>query len=218
MKKIILLAFIALTVTSAAQAQSFSLFTRGNVSIGSQYNELDYFGNTLFYSGGGGMGLEIGSQIGIVNNLRATVSFGYQLNLAFTGETVNDVTTTSSALFGRSFVGLGLINGFELSHRTISHILVGAGVQYNSPSKLRLTENDVDLGSNSYSAALGFYFEGGISLKLSDNLTLDPTIRYRSLSFEVEDNQFNAPNLTDERFVNYNANGVEFALTLVRAF
>lgn len=218
MKKIISLAFITLMVASAIQAQDFSLFTRGNLSIGSQYNELDYFGNTLPYSGGGGMGLEIGTRIGIVNNLKATVSFGYQLNLAFTGETVNDVTTTSSAIFGRSFVGLGLINGFALSHRTITHLLVGAGVQYNSPSKLRLTENDVDLGSTEYNSALGFYFEAGISLKLSDNLTLDPTIRYRSISFEIENYDFTVQHLVNADFLNYNANGVELALTLVRSF
>ena len=218
MKRIILFAFIALIISTTTQAQDFSLFTRGNLSIGSKYMELDYGGNTLLYSGGGGMGLEIGTQISLVKDLRATFSIGYQLNLAFMGETVNGVTNSSSAVFGRSFLGLGLINGFGLSHRTITHLLIGTGVQYNTPSKLSLTENEVDLGSTSYNSTISFYFEGGISLKLSDNLTLDPTIRYRSLTFEAEENQFNSPNLTDADFVNYNASGVEFALTLVRSF
>ena len=218
MKKIILLAFITLMISTSTQAQNLSLFTRGNLSIGSQYHDLDYFGNTLLFSGGGGMGLEIGAQIDIVQKLKANISLGYQLNLAFTGESVNDVTTTSSAIFGRSFIGLGLINEFELSHRTITHLLLGVGFQYNSPSRLRITENNVDLGSTSYQPALGTYIEGGFSLKLSDNLTLDPTIRYRSLSFEIEDYNFTAQHLMNADFLNYNANGVELALTLVRSF
>ena len=218
MKKIIFLAFITLAFNVGVQAQDVSLFTRGNLSIGSKYHELDYAGNTLLYSGGGGMGVEIGTHIGLVKDLKASFSVGYQLNLVFAGETINGVTNSSSAVFGRSFVGLGLINGFNLSHRTITHLLIGTGIQFNNPSQLSLTENEVDLGSISYSSAISFYFEAGISLKLSDNLSLDPTIRYRSLSFEIEDDQFNSPNLTDAEFVNYNANGVEFALTLVRKF
>jgi len=218
MKKIILLGLFTFLTTSVSLAQDFGLFTRGNLSVGPNYSQIYDAGIDLENRTGGAMGLEGGAQIGFANNLNVNLSTGFQINIALMTSSFNDIRSSTAVFYNRNFISFGLVKGIDLSHRTITDILLGAGIQYNVAGKLSITENDFYQGKVIFNPALGFYLESGISLKLSHNLSLDPTIRYRLLSFEVDDNQLGSSDQIRPDIENFNANGVEFALTLVRSF
>ncbi len=56
-------------------AQDAKFIARGNLSVGTNYEYLDYNGGLIAYSPGGGIGLEIGLERNLVGKLKHVVLF-----------------------------------------------------------------------------------------------------------------------------------------------
>ncbi len=215
MKKAILLFLFVLSV-SASYAQELGVFARGNLSIGTQYQMIEFSSENLYYSGGGGMGLEIGVQRAVKKNLDLVASIGYQLNMALRYDIVGDDDLTSSALFNRKFLSIGIANRMDINNQSLAQIVLGAGLQYHIPGRLQRTQNDIKLDDVDYRSQLGFYLEGGMSFELSNNARINPTVRYRFVSFEAHGFAPDAQMLFDSELVEYNGNGFELGVTLIK--
>lgn len=210
---------IIVVITSSARAihaQELSLIGRTNLSIGLDYRVLDYFGEDLLYSPGGGMGLELGLQVDMGEGFALQSTLGYQLNLAFQIESFDGVTNKSSSSFNRKFVSLGALKGFNLNGTTIKSLQFGSGINFNWPGALSRIENDVELGKSTYSTGIGLYFEAGLRLQILDNTYLDPAIRYRKLSFTAKSFTQGAVSELPDYLQKLNANGIELGVTFVR--
>ncbi|MGB3465275.1 MAG: outer membrane beta-barrel protein [Cyclobacteriaceae bacterium] len=217
MKKIFFIILTTVTLHATVEAQNPSLFLRGNLSLGTNYTTLDYNGFDISYSPGGGFGLDIGLQTELTENLNLRASLGYQLVVALQAESVNGYTNSSSATFNRKVLGLGLVKGIELDSRSLTHFLIGGGLQYNAPGRLSRTENTDSLGKISYKSSFGFYLEAGVAIRLSREMSLEPSLRYRSISFSGEDYTGGSFESLPAELQTLNASGIELGFTLVKA-
>ncbi|GEM_PF-4584364 len=215
-RTVLLLAIVLSAPIKTARAQSLSLVGRGNLSIGLQYNDLDYNGGELFYSPGGGMGLEGGLRLDIGEGFAIQSTLGYQLHLALQTESINGISNKSSFNFNRKFVSFGMLKKFKLGHGIVGGFQLGAGTSLNLPGTLKRIENDNELGESNYNSNVGFYFEAGLRLRILDNVYLDPAIRYRQLSFVAKSFSDGAISDLPEHLQQLNANGIELGLTIVK--
>lgn len=214
-KRVFLIFFFSL-ILAKGYSQKLNLIGRFNLGIGTEYQNLDYNGASVPYSPGGGIGVEIGFQSALIKNLMIQSTLGYQLNLALQAESSNGASNKTSFSFNRKFVSLGLAKKFELSEGIIDGFLIGSGINYNFPGRLKRIENDDRLGESEYSANLGYYFELGLRLDISQSIFLDPAIRYRRLNFVA--NSFSEGTVTElpRDLIDLNANGIELGLTIVK--
>ena len=213
-KNIILVSLFVSAIQSFGQSLDF--IARGNLSIGSKYETLDYSGADMFYSPGGGMGIELGLQWKLVENLYFQSSLGYQLNLALQTESFNGITNKSSFSFGRTFLSTGITKKFFISEDLFNGIMLGGGVQYSLPSSLTRIENETDLGSSRYKANLGYFIDLGVRLRMSETVFLEPGIRYRNLRLDGKSYNQGAIDDLPPALQNLNANGVELGLSLIK--
>ncbi|VXD11164.1 outer membrane beta-barrel protein [Marinoscillum sp. 108] len=215
-KQLLLIILFSIASVRVLTAQSLNFVGRGNLSIGAEYQSIDYNGGDLFYSPGGGIGVELGLQLDIVKGFAIQSTLGYQLHLALQAESVNGVSNKSSFNFNRKFISLGVLKNFKLTDKTVNSLQVGTGASINFPGTLKRTENDNELGESSYHSNFGLYFELALRLKLSDKVYLDPAIRYRRLNFSAE-SYSNGP-ITDlpDYLQDLNSNGIELGITFVK--
>lgn len=217
MYRLLCLCLLSAVLSSQAIAQKVSFFGRLNLGIGAQYENLDYNGATIAYSPGGGMGLEAGLSRELIKGFDAYVSLGYQKNLAMQYESMNGVSNETSFSFGRTFLSLGASKLFELSNGTIHGITVGGGLNYNIPGTLKLIENNESFGSATYQRALGFHLDTRLILKFTDDFSLAPGIRYRSLKFK-KGIVTNGTHPFPDKLHALNATGVEVSVTAFKRF
>ncbi|AHM63325.1 hypothetical protein D770_25400 [Flammeovirgaceae bacterium 311] len=198
-----------------ATAQNLKFISRLNLGIGAQYDWLDYNGNQVAYSPGGGMGLEAGLGYELLKNLDAYATLGFQKNLALQYESMNGVSNKTSASFGRGYFTAGFNKLFKTSDGVFNGIILGAGLNYNLPGKLKLTENNQSMGEWAYGNALGYQVEAKFKLKFTESFSLDPGLRYRNIRFENEQSANSAwPTLP---YMNrLNATGVDLSVALVK--
>jgi len=206
---------ILVSTIQLVNAQELHFISRVNISIGMDYKTLNYAGSEMLYSPGGGMGLEAGLQLDLQNGFALQSTIGYQLHLAFQGESGGGFSNKSSFNFNRKFLSLGALKNFKLSDGTgtLNGIHLGAGTHINLPGSLKRIENEFELGTSKYDPSLGFYVEIGLNLKIDEDMFFTPSIRYRQLSFSAksftEGSISNLPDYLQE----LNANGVELGVT-----
>ncbi|TRX61424.1 outer membrane beta-barrel protein [Fulvivirga sp. M361] len=216
MKKIILSVILSISTLYAALSQSMSVMVRTNISIGMDYQSLDFNGNELFYSPGGGIGIEGGLQLEMIERLYAYISVGYQLNLALQAENVNGSSNKTSFNFNRKLITLGAAKIIKLSENTVQGLILGAGMNYSIPGKIRIEENDADFGEISYESGFGFHLETGLRLRLSEGLYLDPSIRYRSLDLSGKSYNRGSFESLPDYLQELDASGLELGVTIVK--
>ncbi|MFK7953187.1 MAG: hypothetical protein AB8B73_10095 [Ekhidna sp.] len=204
---------LSLIISIGSYSQEVSPFGRLNISIGSEYGSLDYQGNDILYSTGGGIGFEGGLESILGYGLTPYISLGYQLNAAFQVENFNGVKNKSSFTFGRLFATAGLNKLFDVGGEVITHVIFGSGINYSIPTSTSRTENNIELGSTSYDPALGFHIDFKLRINVFDKTYLDTGIRYRHLNFSgteyTDSNQSSLPVELDDP----NASGVELSIT-----
>lgn len=219
MKKSIIILIGAVLLSLASNAQNTSFTIRGNMSIGTNYQSLDYSGQQLRYSPGGGSGIEFGIDQKLAREFSLRASIGFQLNLALQSEQSfgsNSYSNKSSFTFSRGFFSLGAVKGIPLSGKSVTHFLIGAGAQYHLPGPLERTENDSFRGRINYSSSFGAYMEAGILIRINKKASLEPTLRYRSLSFTASEFLHTSADETDEDLIDMSANGIEIGVTYVK--
>ncbi|MEM6644542.1 MAG: hypothetical protein AAF616_16300 [Bacteroidota bacterium] len=215
-KKILIATLITLTWINFTSAQNISFIARTNLSIGTEYQNIDYNGGNLLYSPGGGIGIELGLQVPLVKGFAIQSTLGYQQNLALQAESVNGVSNRSSVSFNRKLISLGLSKGFKLSDGTIKSLQLGVGSNLNFPGTLKRIENDERLGESNYNSNIGLYFEIALRIAISEGMYLDPAIRYRQLDFSV-DSFSDGPTTDLPGYLQaLNANGIELGVTFVK--
>ncbi|WP_224995625.1 outer membrane beta-barrel protein [Cesiribacter sp. SM1] len=214
MKHLLTLCLLA-ALAMPAMAQNLKFIGRVNVGFGAQYESLDYSGDQVVYSPGGGMGLEAGLGYELIKRLDAYATLGFQKNLALQYESVNGTSNKTSASFGRGYFTAGLNKLFKTSDGVLNGIILGAGLNYNFPGKLKLTENSHDMGEWTYTNALGYQVEAKLRLKFTDTFSMDPGFRYRNIYFEYEPTA-NSAWPAPANMNRLNATGVDLSLTLVK--
>ena len=170
-------------ISFSIYSQSVSSVGRVNLSIGTSYHEMDYSGGTVFYSPGGGIGLEGGLSIPIINNLTADITLSYQLHLALQSENANGASNTTRFNFNRKSINLGIHKTFPLNKKAVPGILIGAGTSYHLPGTLARVENDNDLGNIEYDPNGGAFVQLGVQVRFKKGYFIIPNLRYRMLSF-----------------------------------
>lgn len=196
--------------------QALTMVLRGNVGAGMSYYTLDYSGGSIFYSPGGGVGLEAGMQLELLKNLNLGVTFGYQHHLALQAETSTFYTNKTSFTFNRKYVSIATTKYFKISDKVLQNAITGAGFSYNSPGALIRTENNKNLGRSEYDNRFAVFFEGGLGFKASDTWSVNPTLRYRLLKFDAI--SFSEGEVVDlpTHLQRLNANGLEVGVTLIK--
>ena len=206
-----------MTIAGQATAQNLKFVGRYNLGIGAQYETLDYNGASVLYSPGGGMGLEAGLAYEVVKNLDTYVTVGFQKNLALQYESMNGVSNKTSFSFGRTFVSGGINKLFQLSEGTFNGIILGGGINYNMPGKLKIIENNENRGIATYNSALGFHIDAKLKLKFNDNFSLEPGLRYRNINFESS-NTLSGNSSFPEGLRQVNATGVDLSVSIAKRF
>ena len=194
-------------------AQKIEPLARINLSIGTEYKELDYAGGTLLYSTGGGIGLEAGLKLNLAKKFFIQTGLAYQLHLALQSESFNGISNTSRFNFNRKSINLGTYRGFSLNDKLAHEFILGVGANLNIPGKLTRIENDESLGSIEYDPSFGLYAEVGFKIPIS-NITLMPNFRYRILGFSAR--RFSDGHITQlpDYLRETNSNGFELGLTI----
>ena len=201
---------------SQLQAQNLKFIGRYNLGIGASYESLDYNGAQVLYSPGGGMGLEAGLGYELLKNLDGYLTAGFQKNLALQYQSMNGVSNKTSASFGRGYFTAGLNKLVETSDGVLNGFIFGAGLNYNFPGKLKLTQNNEYLGEWSYNNALGYQLEAKLRLKFTDSFSLDPGLRYRNIRYEFSPEKTTTSKPVPANMNRLNANGVDVSVTLVK--
>jgi hypothetical protein len=207
---------LLLVLAAPVMAQNLKFIGRINLGIGAQYERLDYNGNQIAYSPGGGMGLEAGLGYELIKNLDAYATLGFQKNLALQYESMNGVSNKTSASFGRGYFTAGLNKLFQTSDGVFNGIILGAGLNYNFPGKLKLTENNQSMGEWAYGNALGYQIEAKFRLKFTDTFSMDPGLRYRNIRFENEASTGSTSWSASTSMNRLNATGVDLSVSLLK--
>ena len=217
MPKQLLSLFIFLATIQFGVSQPY-LVARGNLSIGAEYETLDYSGGDILYSPAGGMGFEVGLQSRLAKNLFLQSTLGYQLNLALQAESFNGVTNRSSFSFNRKFINVGLLTRFLIPEdiAVFEGFTLGSGVHFSFPGKLTRIENEEQLGSSRYKSNIGYYIDLGVRLRMSENVLLEPGIRYRRVQHDGKSFTEGPIETLPVALQNLNCNGVELGLTLIK--
>ncbi len=220
MKKITTLLILNIIIAFGIQAQNITWTGRANLSVGMDYQSISYYDGEMFYSPGGGIGIEGGIQLEIIKNLNLYTSLGYQLNFALQAENNNGVSNRSSFSFNRKFLTLGVNKIIQLSDiNTVQGIILGGGVEFNIPGTMKIIENKDTEFLTKFKPNLGFHFETGLRLDLSQGFFLDATIRYRALEFSGKSFSYSRGSLsgTGTEFSDMlNASGIELGATFVK--
>ncbi len=220
MKKTTTLLILNLAIAFGIQAQTISWTGKANLSIGMDYQSINYYDGEIFYSPGGGIGIEGGIQLEIIKNLNLYTSLGYQLNFALQAENSNGVSNRSSFSFNRKFLTLGVSKIIQLSDiNTVQGLLFGGGVNFSIPGTMKIIENKNTEFITKYKPNLGYHFETGLRLDLSQGFYLDATIRYRALEFSGKSFSYSGGSHsgTGTEFLNkLNASGIELGATFVK--
>lgn len=209
------LVILMMSIQYFTHAQGVNFVLRGNTSNGLDAISLDYLGNNLQTSPGGGIGLEAGLQLPLMENLLLQPTLGHFLSFGFQYESINGTSNQSSMIFNRIFLSLGVIKQFKFDKPVFQGLLLGTGLQYNLPGKLKRTENNQELGYTTYDNSMAIYMEVGLRIKIAKALFLDPGIRFRRLHFNI--NGYSDGDIADlpGELRNLNANGLEFGLSFV---
>lgn len=218
MKKLFF-AGLLLCLAGQVSAQKLSFMGRVNLGIGVEYSQLDYNGTKIMYSPGGGFGLEAALCYSLITNLDAYAGLGFQQNLAYQYESMNGVSNKTSFTFTRGYFTAGVNKLFQLSEGTLHGFIIGAGMSYQFPGTLKITENNEQLVEATYKNALGLHLDAKLRLKFSETFSLDPGIRYRNLYLDAASTlQSGSGSTIPADLINLNASGLEFSATLVKRF
>jgi hypothetical protein len=192
-------------------ANEISVLARYNQGIGFEYNELDYDGNSLWYSPGGGTGFEAGLYIETFNGLYAYMTGEYRFNLAL----YSDVDIESSFVFSRGTMSVGTNYHFPYSNYGVSAVIIGAGMNYTEPGKLKIIENNQELGDVFYNPAIGFHVDCKIRFNISGIFYLDPGIRYRNIFIDSRRYEHGHTSSLPGYLNRLNVSGIDLSVTLV---
>jgi len=216
---------VALTVlvpSSPALAQSTHFISRVNWSAGFEYKQLDYYGENVLYSpGGGGLGLEFGFARNFLPGLEAYATVGFQWQFAYrTNEEcpghVADVDETKFS-FGRYFATVGMNQYIGINRGPLPDIIVGGGVNFNVPIRMRMTENNKPLGNIRYDQAQGYHVD--VKMRFStdrEGVFIEPGLRYRHLELNASEYAEGDVSILPDYLQNVNARGIELSLTIVK--
>jgi len=162
-----------------AQSQRKPFFEIGGVSsFGFDHQTINYISQSgdnlnLPYSGGGGIGLQLGLGVFLNKNWILRTDLQYQVVLAGQIENYNGVKTQSTAVFSRATISPGLYYSFSIPEKYfIKGVELGAHLDYNLPGALKITENNTKLEDTKFKNALGYRFKtlGLVQLKKDRNL------------------------------------------------
>ncbi|MEM6264915.1 MAG: hypothetical protein AAGI38_20555 [Bacteroidota bacterium] len=215
-RELLLGTLMLIALVQLVNAQGLNLIVRGNIAIGTEYQSLDFWGRNLSYSPGGGLGVEVGVQFDMLKGFGIQLTLGRQFNYTFHEETVNGITNRSSFTFNRRFISLGVLKNFTLTDGIVNSLQVGAGTNLNYPGTMTRVENEVVIEESSYYSNFGIYIDLVLRLKITDQIFLDPGIRYRQLNFSAESFSEGAVSELPDNLQEVNASGVEIGLTFVQ--
>ncbi len=212
-----LLIIFCVAVCDIGWSQGVEFVARLNFGIGLSYDRLDYLGNDVYYSPGGGSGFELGVVVPY-GALEAYFMGGLQQNLAIQSET----TTTggvheSSFFFNRKSLLTGVNYKLYLWDRTFTGFKIGGGVNYNFPGNYRTTENNNTLQNITYRAAAGYHLGVDIVLQFP-KFTLAPGLRYRSMAYKARSQEFgDVSDLTGD-LRRLDASGIDISVSILKTF
>lgn len=216
MKKTILALIVCLSFSTFSQAQRLNFLLRGNLSVGLDYQTLDYDGSSIIYSPGGGIGLEPGVELQLAKNTYAYATAGYQFNLSARVERSSYYSNKTSFSFNRKFFTVGANQLIPLSDGILNGLMLGGGGNFSIPGKLTRFENDYDLGSVTYKSGIGFHVDAKLRLKFSDNISMDAGLRYRNLELKYDTYDSGGSYILPDYLQTLNASGIEISATLVQ--
>ena len=189
MTRILLSMLLFLASIQIGYSQQTNLLIRLNNSFGFEYHPIGFYNQTIDYTFGGGMGLEVGAEHFLSEKVQTYGTIGYQLMFSGTFGTGNQ----SSMFFNRKFATLGANYLFPINKTYVKGILIGGGINANIPGKLEIVENDVSIGDIHYKFGLGYHVDAKIRFQVSEKLLFEAGLRYRNLhlDFDSFDNQNN---------------------------
>ena len=222
----IVLMLLCLTPNSYAQG-SLEWILRTNAGIGTDYQTLAYdnpnSSGNLYYSAGGGFGVEGGIGYLPIEALETYATVALQKNLAAQVVSSNYGSYKSTFSFGRTTLNVGSNYIYRFPKKHDIGIKLGGGANFNSPGEMRLTEENTDFGKATFHPSIGFHLEAGFVF-VWGNWTLMPTLRYRNIHFELD--QHAVKSIPTSNRDSYNAyldyiqnldvSGVDLSLTLRR--
>ena len=216
-KRVLLLLSFLCFIAEAGYSQDLKLLLRLNRSFGFNYEQLNYYGgNAILYSPGGGGGIEIGLARKLGPNTDIYGSLAYQQNLALQYTNINGQSQKSSFLFNRKTASLGLNHSFILSERWLRGFVLGGGLSYNFPGKLKIIEEDIEYGAIGYSSNPGYHADVKLIFELTEGLRLNPGLRYRNTLFFANSYEKGPISALPEKFRDLQASGVELSVTLLK--
>lgn len=221
-KASVYLLFLLLLTSNTAMSQDLNLLGRANIGIGFDYLTQDFNGLNTRYSPGGGIGLEVGMEGEINNDLfwYGTVGITFNLNLHY--EEVMNMTRRTSFSWNKKYFTGGVNKYFELRNKYFKDFYGGGGLLLSFPGTLRRTENGTGngnsgfLGRIKYNPALGFQLHSGTTLTIFDGFLLRPEIRYRFINYNSK--SFTKGDIDDlpPGLKKANGQGIDISVTLVK--
>lgn len=193
------------------------LIGRANVGFGFNYQEMDFQNEPILYSPGGGMGLEIGGQTEVYDNVYAYFTMGWHQNLRLKlpNSENSQNRDRSSFVFARFPFTLGANYVWTFDDPWVQGIIVGGGLSYNKPSRLKLIENNDRLGLISYNGNVAVLLDFKIRMELFKGFYFDPGIRYRRLKFRADEHAKGNVKDLPNHLRTLNASGLDFSATFV---
>ncbi|WP_165784609.1 hypothetical protein [Solitalea longa] len=198
-----------------ARAQKFDFISKINIGIGANYNSIDYDGGDVFYSPGGGMGIELGLGYHATENLVPYLTLGYQQNIAIQYISSNGESLESSVFFNRTSFFAGANYDYMPWKSALKGIRFGGGINYNFPGKMKITENNSTYSDLSYDSSLGYNADVAFIVAIK-SIKLLPGIRYRNMSFSASNSADRY--LLPSHLKTLNGSGVDLTISFVKSF
>lgn len=215
MKDLVITGLLIFLVSHSNYGQNINFFARLNIGYGTESHQLSGSGGTMYYSGGGGLGIEAGVEKEIVKDFVLYLSVGDQIYFSLLHTNVNGNASNTSYNFNRVFFNFGASKVFWLKEKGVRAIIVGAGANYNIPGKLKLKRDDVHLGTTSYESNIGFHIDFKIRVRVGNSLFIDPGIRYKSLFLDSKSYEPGSESQMPDHHEQLNASGLEFSAALI---
>ena len=209
--------FLIVSVTTSS-AQKFGVVLRPNISAGAEYHSISYFGGDIYYSAGGGVGLEIGGVLSITEGLSVYSTAGYQQHFAIQLEDNNNFENKSSFTFNKKFFTIGATQKIKISDYFFQGILIGGGINYTIPGKIRITEDNLELGDISYDSNPGFHIDVLFRMRMAEGFYFDPGLRFRYHKFNATSYEDGELDLLPQHLVDLQSSGIELSFAVVKMF
>jgi hypothetical protein len=204
---------IFMSACSAVYAQKGDVDVRLNVlgGVGTTWHTISfespnsYDVKNIAFSGGGGIGLELGVGFTVIPKLFIETSAAYQQVMGLQSEN----GYTSSVFFNRKTFLLGAKYKFPLNKKSnpLSFNL-GGGTGYIIPGALHIKENDDDQGKIGYNNCITFYGLSEIEIPIRSK-AINVGLRFRKASFTAETYTKAPVRTVQSEYRNFKASGFD---------